>query len=73
MARPTEKKDLEGLLTDSEDHRKRMQETWGKIEVLFLKIQKNTGPGKLSLLRDLKAEITAAENVLLSQKDCKDR
>ena len=69
MAKPSENKDLKELLTDSEDQRKRMKQTWDRIEVLFGKIKANAGQDKLALLRDLKAEITAAENALMSQKD----
>jgi hypothetical protein len=69
MTKPTEKKDLKRLLMESEDQLKRMKQTRDKIEVLFAEIKLNTGQDKLSLLRDLKADITTAENVLLAQKD----
>jgi hypothetical protein len=69
MAKTTPNKDLKGLLTDSEEQLKRTQQTWEKLEILFAKIQKETGSNKLSLLKDLKAEITAAENVFESHRE----
>ncbi len=64
MAKSTPKNDLEKLITESEDQRRRMQETWEKIEKPFAQIQKESGQEKLSLLKDLAAEIATAENVL---------
>ena len=64
MAKSTPKKDLEKLLTESEDQRRRMQETWEKIEKLFAQIQKESGQEQLSLIKDLAAELATAENVL---------
>ena len=44
MAKLTHQKDLEKLLSESEDQRRRMQDTGEKIEKLFAQIQSESAP-----------------------------
>jgi hypothetical protein len=48
-------------------------ESWQKIELLFARIQEETGAVKLSLLMELKAEVALFQNATQQKIDLKSR